>query len=97
MSCVARRVRYAHLLFGEDVPEAQRLISGARDDRRPIGADGQIQHAHSVPTQGHDGRHGRIGPHDYLILRVTVCADQLVDIGRPRQIADLGSRIYMVQ
>ena len=39
-------------------------------------------------------RHSWIPPHDYLILRVPMCADKLIHIFRPCKVANLNHKLY---
>ena len=64
-----------HLLaarLGEDVPEAERLVAGARDDGLAVGRHGQVQHAVRVAGElGHLAQR-RVPPHQDLVLAVAV-------------------------
>ena len=61
--------------LGEDVPEAQRLVAGARDDRLAVGRHGEVEHPVRVAGQLGHLHERRVLPHQDLVLRVAVCGD----------------------
>ena len=61
--------------LGEDVPEAQRLVAGARDDRLAVGRHGEVEHPVRVAGQLGHLHERRVLPHQDLVLRVAVCRD----------------------
>ena len=85
------------LLPREDVPEPQRLIPGARDHRLTVGRYREVQHPQRVPRQRRQLGHRGIPPHDDLVLRVPVRADQLVDVLAPHQVTHLRAGVYAAQ
>ena len=78
------------------VPEPQRLVPGARDDDTAIGAHGQVEDSVGVAREAHDLRHAGVLPHDNLVLRVAVRADDLVGVLGPGQVADLRAGVDLV-
>lgn len=87
------------------VPKAQRLIPcstcavsyGATPtphtcpchDGLPVWGHSQVEHAQRVPRQRRELGHRRVLPHHNLILAVPMRRHNLVDVFRPRQVADL--------
>jgi len=63
----------------------------AGDNGLAVRRDSQVEHAQRVASQRGQLGHGRVAPHDDLVLAVTVRAHNLVDILAPRQVAHLAA------
>lgn len=87
------------LLWGrrlaEHVPEAQRLVPGASNDRLAVRGHGKVEHSQRVPSQHCDLLHRRILPNHNFVLGIAVGGDNLVYTLGPSQIADLSRVIVM--
>ena len=64
--------------LGEQVPEAERLVTRTGHDRAAIRRHCQIENSVSVASQCCELLHGWVLPHDHLVETVAVSADQFV-------------------
>ena len=89
--------RFATLALGKCVPEAERLVPSARDDRLAVGTHREVEHAAGVARERNDHVQRRILPNAYLVLRrrrgETVCGDDLMRRERPCEVANLYVRV----
>lgn len=83
----------AFALLREDVPEPERLVTGASDDRAAVGAHAEIQHTVSVSCERDDLRHARVFPDVDGMLGVTVSAHKFRSGGAEEKVADLAAGI----
>ncbi|KAG5461241.1 MAG: hypothetical protein BJ554DRAFT_6597, partial [Olpidium bornovanus] len=67
------------------LPKPQGLVAGAGDDRLPVGAHREVEHARAVAGQRRDLGHFLRFPHDNLVLGVPVRGHQFVAVLGPGQ------------
>lgn len=73
----------------EDIPETQCLVSSTGHNGLAIRGHGEVQHTKRVACQRGQLAHGRILPHDDLVLGIPMSRDNLVHVLGPSQVADL--------
>jgi hypothetical protein len=81
------------LLLLETVPEAQSLVTSARDDDLAVGTHGEIENSIRMAGERDNLLHVGILPDDDLVLGVSVRRDNLIAVLGPSQITDLAPSV----
>lgn len=81
----------------EYVPETQRLVASPRYNRAPVGVHCEVENSMRVADQRSHPLQLRVAPNIDLVLRIPVCAHNLVHILTKCQVADLRSGIFFTQ
>lgn len=79
------------------MPKAQSFITSGSTDSATIGRGSHVEHAARMASEGGEGSHGRIRPHDDLVLGVAVGRDQFLRVLRPAQVTNLRASVNTAQ
>ena len=86
------------LPWREDLPESESLIPSPSDHSLAVRTDGQVKYSERVACQHGNLLHPRLLlPYDYLVLRVTMSAHQLVHVLTVLQIAHLAASVDEIE
>mmetsp|Transcript_32241 Transcript_32241/g.83721 ORF Transcript_32241/g.83721 Transcript_32241/m.83721 type:complete len:228 (-) Transcript_32241:741-1424(-) len=81
----------------EDIPEAEGLICGTRDDRSAVRGLGKVHHTSSVTGEVSHLRKGRVLPERKLVLGESMRRQDLPVVFRPHKGAHLGTGIDFLE